>query len=659
MQRIIRYGAVGLANTVIGFGLIWLGLLVGMDDYSANILGYTAGLTFSFFANRRFTFRLDGPASTDEALRFGGCFAIAYSANLLVVTAGKLAGLGGSPLLHLLAMVTYSAIFFVLMRGYAFKGEAASGDSCIAEWVSARAPELGLAAMALVALALMYDNPMTHDVVWQFWIARQMLGGAQIYRDIWEVNPPLWFWSAMPVEWLAGITRISPFSYLVAIIITLSAFTAWSTARLGDFTRPLDRFKVFAGVFWACCLLNMFDFGQREQFALIGALPYAAIIARRAAGKPLETTAAIAIGLLAAYGLALKHYFVAVPVLLEGWLWYSRGRSYRPFRPETLVLAGAALAYGAAVVLLAPAFFTDLVPMVSLAYKGYEEPWYRWFDEVWQIIWLMALLGMVRGGRIFGREAHPLTSAFALVALGFAIAYFAQLKGWSYHALPVTGALLCALIVRMVADPEARLKAHPFIAIAIGYAALMGAVHGHYKAYLREKDETIVRLAKPGETIAILDADPMWTWPVVEENGLRWNLPFYSLWMIPAIAHAEAAGPLPPDMQRLADKLRQGTLDAMRCAPPATIMFGKSSRYPLQPKTFSVSSFFRTDPAFAEFLQNNYHQEIGNWYFDLWRRNGAVEPTGAHCRAVVDPRWPVNRYDSRGHVIGLAPVPSG
>ena len=38
------------------------------------------------------------------------------------------------------------------------------------------------------------------DVAWQLWIARRMHAGANLYRDIIETNPPLWFWMALPVD---------------------------------------------------------------------------------------------------------------------------------------------------------------------------------------------------------------------------------------------------------------------------------------------------------------------------------------------------------------------------------------------------------------------------------------------------------------------------
>src|SRR6185369_2684308 len=52
------------------------------------------------------------------------------------------------------------------------------------------------AIMTVVRLGGTVDS----DVAWQLWIARRLHAGAHLYRDIIEVNPPLWFWMALPID---------------------------------------------------------------------------------------------------------------------------------------------------------------------------------------------------------------------------------------------------------------------------------------------------------------------------------------------------------------------------------------------------------------------------------------------------------------------------
>ena len=124
-RQIARYGLVGFANTAIGYGLILAGLWIGLGDYRANALGYAAGLCFSFFANRRFTFDRHGPVTAREVIRFLCCFAISYTANLGVIALGRASGHAEHPLIHLAAMAVYSALFFACMRSFTFNKMAA------------------------------------------------------------------------------------------------------------------------------------------------------------------------------------------------------------------------------------------------------------------------------------------------------------------------------------------------------------------------------------------------------------------------------------------------------------------------------------------------------------------------------------------------------
>jgi putative flippase GtrA len=117
-RQLMRYGLVGVANTIVGFGVILaLQKFAGLDPYSANAGGYAVGLATSFLLNRAWTFQVsDRPAG--RLLRFMLVFAISYTANL--GTLALLLDSAGAALAQAVAVVVYSTIFFVLCRVYVF-----------------------------------------------------------------------------------------------------------------------------------------------------------------------------------------------------------------------------------------------------------------------------------------------------------------------------------------------------------------------------------------------------------------------------------------------------------------------------------------------------------------------------------------------------------
>ena len=134
-----------------------------------------------------------------------------------------------------------------------------------------------------------------------------MLHGASLYRDIVEVNPPLWFWIGAPLAASGNIRSAVPHGR-GRLLCRLD--------RVVAFPQPLT---VSPALIIAFVLVPLLDFGQREHSTLIAAAPYVLLIAGRAQGD--EVRHPVAIGLFAAFGFALKPFFVIVPLILEAMIW--------------------------------------------------------------------------------------------------------------------------------------------------------------------------------------------------------------------------------------------------------------------------------------------------------------------------------------------------
>jgi hypothetical protein len=493
-------------------------------------------------------------------------------------------------------------------------------------------PEIVLAAVALAAFALMQGLVLPDDVGWQFWIARQMLGGTRLYADIWEVNPPLWFWSAMPFAWLAERTGADWGAVLVGAVVTLGAVSAALTARLLAPPTPAGRCAVMLLGFAVMVILPASLTGQREQLALIGALPYAALIARRRAGVTTAPLLAVGVAVLAAYGFALKHYFLAVPVLLEAWLLLHQRSAWRPWRPELLTLGALALAYAAAVIALAPAFFSVMLPMVEVAYFGSQQGLVFTLVKPYVLFWVLAgaFLWLTRREPL--RSGSPVAGAavpaLLLTWLGFAIAYVLQSRGWNYHSLAATGAIGLAVGLRALA-----LRAWPGRVLGGSLVAALVLVMYPYRPAPAPEDPLLDRVA-PGEGVFVASFDASAIFRRGREDKL-WVSRAYSLWMVQAIAAAEAQGRTSPALARLEAQVLAAMSQDIRCHLPQLIVMQATPGVPGRGGDFSFDAFLKRDAKLRAFLAAHYaapqRTPIGLVY---WRRGPAPPAEGLVCRDI-------------------------
>jgi putative flippase GtrA len=123
--RIGRFSLAGIANTAIGYAVIFAGLALGFSPYASNLAGYTVGLACSFLLNKYFVFAAPGGRRRQMG-RFLAAFAIAYAANLALLHACLQAGIGGI-VAQILAGVLYLGVMYALMRAWVFRKSPVAG----------------------------------------------------------------------------------------------------------------------------------------------------------------------------------------------------------------------------------------------------------------------------------------------------------------------------------------------------------------------------------------------------------------------------------------------------------------------------------------------------------------------------------------------------
>lgn len=493
-------------------------------------------------------------------------------------------------------------------------------------------PGFVLVAAAVLTWAFIHGMVQPDDVGWQFWIARQILGGSKLYTEIWDLNPPLWFWSAMPLEWLSQRTGIAWGTLLTGVVVLLGTVCAWLTAHLLNPRTEPERLAIMLLVFAMTVIMPAALTGQRDQLVLIVSLSYASLIARRQAGVATAPMLAVGVAVLAAYGFALKPHFLAAPLLLEGWVMvHQRGR-WRPWRPELIVLSVLALAYAVAVAMLARGLFTVILPMADAGYFAVQASLVFTLIKPYVVFWAIAGLFLWVTRREALRAVSPATEAalpaMLLVWLGFAISYVVQKQGWDYHAIPATGAMAVALGLRVM-----RRRAPRDLALGGALLAAVVALMFPYRPARAPEDPLLDKVA-PGEGVFIANFDASAVFRRGREN-IAWVSRNYSLRIVYAIAVAEAQGRTSPALKRLEGQLLAAMSEDIRCNPPQLIVMQASPGIPGRGGAFSFDEFMLRDPVLRAFIAAHYappsREPIGTVY---WRRGPVARVEGLACREI-------------------------
>ena len=69
-SQVLRFGLVGTISTVIDFGILFLLKSIGLPIISANIISTGIAFVFSFFANKKYTFKSHGGNLVREIVLF-------------------------------------------------------------------------------------------------------------------------------------------------------------------------------------------------------------------------------------------------------------------------------------------------------------------------------------------------------------------------------------------------------------------------------------------------------------------------------------------------------------------------------------------------------------------------------------------------------------
>jgi len=118
-RELVSYLAVGIANTCVGFGLIFLLMWLGVSPEISNIVGYAVGIVFSYFMNQHFTFRTER-RSWGEFARFAAAMGASWLLNFIALKICLLCGMNPY-IAQIIAGAVYTGSGFVISKLFVFR----------------------------------------------------------------------------------------------------------------------------------------------------------------------------------------------------------------------------------------------------------------------------------------------------------------------------------------------------------------------------------------------------------------------------------------------------------------------------------------------------------------------------------------------------------
>lgn len=314
-------------------------------------------------------------------------------------------------------------------------------------------PALAMAATTIYALVLtILVLPGNVDTSWLIVASERLLAGERLHIDLIETNPPFSIWLYTPFVWLQNAVGMRAEVWLGLGVTAAALGSVLLSARILVRADPYYRRGVavwmLPATYFSVLALYPDQFGQREQLALIGFLPWLALQCARdrdpdcRAGTWLDKLAA---GLGAAFVVVVKPPYYVLAILLPSAFLAIRRRSIRPlFVVENLIGAVVSALYVGYVLVFDQAYVELFRTLLSPIYLPARAPFVDLITLPGSVLLMLGVAIVAAGGmRRLDRDARLLFIA----ASGFIPAYFFMGKGWAYHSIPfvVLGILATAL----------------------------------------------------------------------------------------------------------------------------------------------------------------------------------------------------------------------
>ena len=494
------------------------------------MLGFMAAVLFSFLGHYHFSFEMSG-RYVDYAGKFvlTSLAGLAVSSSILQISIGY----GMQPFGALLIVVlTIPALSYVLNRFWAFSESRQRTKTITGNLITTL-------ALAWLTLWILDGTQLNHDSSWYLLATARWMNGAELYRDILEINPPLSFYLTVPAVTFAkyfGFDSALIFRLQVIFGATVSVLVATAILKQTCSLSPM-RSLIFTAFASAALLLSPIpQFGQREHLMLIFSLPLMILLIVTGSCKNQFQRYIIPVTLVGMLGIALKPHFL-LPIALVFFVNLFYQSVWKTLFSEIhLTILGALLSYMAFIALVHPGYLGFMVPLGIAVYGYSEADLWSLAADVLPIIGSVLLLFACTCPDVPDRQM--LVRSFAIL-LGFGLAYLVQFKGWSYQLIPVRSFIIIGIGLGLALEVKARrglgkLAAMMLVA-TLWYGLVTQLQTGPYKNLITISLKRALNEMEGVRSFMFFSTNVSAGFPFVRDAELEWASRFPTLWLVPGI----------------------------------------------------------------------------------------------------------------------------
>lgn len=477
------------------------------------------------------------------------------------------------------------------------------------------------------------------DIAWRYFVAGGILEGKTLYRDVIDLNPPLWFWAAIPSVWIGNLFGAGAHIAAMSLAHLSCLIALWMFAKGVDgILSKSERGFALAGFLVAILWVAVADVGQREQSALIASLLWLVLALRRDAQLPVSLGLAVSIACFSAYGFALKHYFVLIPLAVELVIALRLGKKWSPFRPETLVLGGLAIGYALLVFFLAHDFLAEIVPVAAMSYDAFGvrsrlPPEQAFLQIIGPAQFL--LVPLILAVRL--KESRPIMLGLLGLSLLFLVIIIGQMKGFFYHYIALKG--VCVLILTLWVARDEPMPLLDSLLVRLGllgffFSMVVSPLQTVIKEGATPVSENLLHLIRsepPSNRIMILSTVPQNSFLVLAQQGRSFGARHYSMWMVPGLMVQRQNQKTADAAKEQLARVRREYLEDIQCFAP-TILISQMEKFKGQKSIQTEGmAFLREDPTADRWMADHYRLESRLDDFQVWRLMKPVSLQEAGC----------------------------